>query len=212
MGEFRIGRTRAQHSYPEAQRGGAGVLSLARNFAQAEKVTVPISDAGTQIPWGFIESVDAWDATVTYGINDIVSFDGTTWISLQAGNLNNSPPLEGAGPTAFWAQNTAIPITPRSSGVVVVTGSLSIDNGEATEQTVAIGILQSGTVFPVNSPVATLNVDDNLVTFVAEITGLSIGITEGIAIVLTAAAGITTTALDGNASVVEVHEVIEATG
>lgn len=55
MGEFRIGRKYAQHSYPDTPRG-AGALSLARNFAIGPNAPTTITTGGVQVPWDIIES------------------------------------------------------------------------------------------------------------------------------------------------------------
>jgi hypothetical protein len=56
MGEFRIGRTFARHSYPDTPRGG-GAFAFARNFAKGPGTegAQPITDTGTQILWGTID-------------------------------------------------------------------------------------------------------------------------------------------------------------
>ena len=57
MGEFRIGRTFARHSYPDTPRAG-GLAALARNFAQGPggDTATPITAAGILVPWATIES------------------------------------------------------------------------------------------------------------------------------------------------------------
>ena len=56
MGEFRIGRKFAQHSYPESRRDST--LAFARNSAQGPggDAPVPVTTGGTQILWETIES------------------------------------------------------------------------------------------------------------------------------------------------------------
>jgi hypothetical protein len=55
MGEFRIGRRFAQHTYPDTPRGG-GALAFARNFAMGPATPTTITTGGVQVPWDFIES------------------------------------------------------------------------------------------------------------------------------------------------------------
>jgi hypothetical protein len=54
MGEFRIGRRFAQHSYPESRQNTT--VPFARNFAQGPADLTPITMAGIQVPWDVIES------------------------------------------------------------------------------------------------------------------------------------------------------------
>lgn len=62
MGEFRIGRTRAQHSYPDPRRDTS--VQFARNFAIGPETNTAVvtGDAGnpaiggTLVPWSAIES------------------------------------------------------------------------------------------------------------------------------------------------------------
>lgn len=54
MGEFRIGRSHAKHSYPDTPRAG-GLAAFARNYAQSD-TTTPVASTGTQVPWDTIES------------------------------------------------------------------------------------------------------------------------------------------------------------
>lgn len=59
MGEFRIGRKYAQHSYPDTRRDTT--LPLARNFAVGPpvKTSVTPNPSGFPIPWSVIESEGA---------------------------------------------------------------------------------------------------------------------------------------------------------
>lgn len=52
---FRVGRSRAQHVYPESR--GVTTLVFARNFAQGPSETTAVTMAGVQVPWTSIESV-----------------------------------------------------------------------------------------------------------------------------------------------------------
>lgn len=56
MGEFRIGRRNAQHSYPESRRGGGSLSSGGSNFAigPLDQELVPI--VGLEVPWAAISS------------------------------------------------------------------------------------------------------------------------------------------------------------
>jgi hypothetical protein len=50
------------------------------------------------VPVGIITFEGTWSSTVTYAINQAVFFDGSTYVSLQNGNLNHNP----ATSTAHW--------------------------------------------------------------------------------------------------------------
>jgi hypothetical protein len=88
MGEFRIGRTHAQHSYPDTPRG-AGALSFARNFAEGPTGTVPITTLGVQIPWSFIESgaPAGANAPITPRVTGRMLFSGVVVVQ----NVGNAP-------------------------------------------------------------------------------------------------------------------------
>ena len=211
MSGFRIGRARAQHTYPNSTRG-AGVKSLARNFAAGPKVgnDVAILETPTPVPWAIIDSLIAWNIATIYAIGDLVSFGGTTYISLQAANVGNSPPNAGDPPTAFWEQNTIVPITPRSTGVIVVEGVFQLENAAATIEQVFITIslgLASAT-FVADIPATSNVLVPILVEFIGEI---PIG-TRGDVLVEFTAVNAGTLEIIGGASRLEVREVIEATG
>jgi hypothetical protein len=54
MGEFRIGRAYAKHSYPESRQNTT--VPLARNFAVGPATTTAVTTGGTPVPWSSIES------------------------------------------------------------------------------------------------------------------------------------------------------------
>jgi len=54
MGEFRIGRSYAKHSYPESRQNTT--VPLARNFAIGPLTSTAVTTGGTQVPWSDIES------------------------------------------------------------------------------------------------------------------------------------------------------------
>lgn len=216
MGEFRIGRTRAQHSYPESRFGG-GVQTLARNFANGPKLgSDPVIDdsVGTFIPWGVIDSAEAWDAATDYvaGVTpgltgDIVAHNGTTWIAL----LDNTNVEPGTDPLT-WEQNTVVPITPRSSGVIVIETSINIDNGDINPVDVNPFFFVNGVALPLPPTLEiTLNVDGNIVTIFAETSGLPLGVRANVQIQLIAGAS-AVLSLQSEGTVIEVREVIVATG
>lgn len=50
-------------------------------------------------PIGVLTFKGNWSSTVTYGLNDAVYYSGSTYVSLQSGNLNQNPSTA----TAYWA-------------------------------------------------------------------------------------------------------------
>ena len=122
MGSFRIGRKHAQHVYPERN---PGLLPppLALNLGVSWKTEFPLSDTPEAIPWSAIGSVFLWDMATTYQTGDIVSHMGQTWISLQDNNTGNDPAFS----PLFWDDNTIVPITPRSTGLIVIQGVIGIE-------------------------------------------------------------------------------------
>lgn len=56
MGEFRIGRSRAQHSYPEPRFSGAApTVEFARNFATGPKLDQELSLAPVAVEWNSVD-------------------------------------------------------------------------------------------------------------------------------------------------------------
>jgi hypothetical protein len=206
---FRIGRSRAQHSYPTART--TAMFPLARNFASGPKDETDITEAGTLVPWSAIDSVQAWDATTTYPLGAIVSADGTTWISLQAANLNNNP---SASPL-FWEQNTVVPITPLSSAVIVIQGVLSVESASVAEEELSLVILINGVevLVPVALEVTIPASGETVVPFLAEVVlaPSAVGVRFDVSIQLTAEND-DTLSLSPDASTIEVREMQAATG
>lgn len=96
MGEFRIGRKKAKHFYPE-RRHGSALFLFARNFATGPKVGTAIAAAGTQLPWNAIDV---------------------------------SP-----GPA-----DEDVPITPISSGKILLDGDIVVGNADGVTRFVTIQI------------------------------------------------------------------------
>lgn len=204
---FRIGRKHASHIYP--QRSSALPL-LARNFGSGPKNDVALPDSETPILWANIDSVSAWDVGTTYATDDIVFDSGETWISLQDNNTGNDP----SSSPAFWTENSVIPITPIATGIVVIQGVLSVENNVAGAEGLLGAILVNGAPLPVPSAIEAsfnLEITDGPVPFLAEVTGLPLGVRADIQIELAAdtVGGIT---LVGDGSTIEVREMQAATG
>jgi hypothetical protein len=209
MGAFRIGRSRAQHSYPTRNPGLAP--ALARNFASTFKEEFALTDVETPIPWSMIDAgAPVWDEDVTYQTGDIVSSFGATWISLVDDNIGNDPPFSGAE----WARNTIVPITPRVTGVVVIQGVLTLANISAASQAVTGFILVNGVSLPVPLAIADdLGSGDETISmpFLAEVSGLPLGVRADVEVAL----GTTTDGgvdLAPDSTTIEVREMQAATG
>ena len=92
MGEFRIGRSRAQHSYPTSPR--ATTLPLARNSASGPDAGGAggqvIGSAGAQIVWEDFEIgvPPSADVPITPSVTGIVHVTGVIVILASVSNLN----------------------------------------------------------------------------------------------------------------------------
>lgn len=203
---FRIGRSRAQHVYPVSRT--ATTVPYARNYARTPKADFALTDVETPIPWDRIEGgAPLWDVGVTYSTGDIVSSIGFTWISLVDNNTGNDPFFSPGD----WARNTVVPITPRSTGVVVIHGVLALENVSGAPDTV------EGTVF-VNGAPLLLSISEDLpsgetamVPFLVESNLLAVGVRAFVQVALSVT-------LDGSvvlvqdSSSIEVREMQAATG
>ena len=91
MGEFRIGRSRAQHSYPDTR--GAGVAGFARNsaFGPSPQTPLAIAALGTKIPWVAPEVGTAGSTIVpiTPNVTGIVRVLADVVVENTAGVVNN---------------------------------------------------------------------------------------------------------------------------
>lgn len=206
MGGFRIGRKHAVHTYPESRT--ATTVPYARNFASTPKEDFALTDVETPIPWDRIDGgAPLWDAGVTYSTDDIVSFLGFTWISLVDNNTGNDPFFSPGD----WSRNTVVPITPRSTGVVVIHGVLALENVSAGAEQV------EGTIF-VNGAPLLLSISEDLpsgetamVPFLTQANLLAVGVTAHVEVALSVT-------LDGSvvlvqdSSTIEVREMQFATG
>lgn len=76
MGEFRIGRTFARHSYPDTR--AATSVPYARNFAAGPAVDTAVATApGTQVPWSAIEvGAPGVDVPITPKSTGVIHVDG----------------------------------------------------------------------------------------------------------------------------------------
>lgn len=76
MGEFRIGRKHARHSYPDTRGGGAGGV-FSRNFASGPATETDITVDGVQLPWNAVDvGTPGADVQITPNVTGIVQIDG----------------------------------------------------------------------------------------------------------------------------------------
>lgn len=206
MGEFRIGRKFASHSYPDTR--AATTVPYARNFAVGPGTVTDVT-VGTPVPWGVIEAIAAWGNTTTYALGALVSFtDGNTYISLAGGNLNNQPDVS----PAFWALNSIVPITPRSTGLIRIAGVISLKSaGDAA--IVAVQVRVNGFVFPIpDFEAVTIGSGElGVLPILVETIPLTIGVTAAIEVLVTAI-GPGSVSLTAASSTLDVQEVQAATG
>jgi hypothetical protein len=199
-----MGRAYARETYPESRRNTT--LMYARNFAQGPKFETDINTvAPFQLPWASIDSVDPWDPAVTYSVGDIVSNSGTTWISIQNNNTGNNPPAT----YLFWSQNEGVPITPRVTGVVVISAVVTLENGDENIHNITVSILVDG--IAVSELNLTLISGVTAIPLLAEVTGLPIGTTAIVQIEFVADEADIFNIISGD-STIEVREMQVATG
>lgn len=105
--------------------------------------------------------------------------------------------IETGGTTATWVADvpadpvdvTQVPITPRSTGVVEVTGVLNIENEASAARIVSIAIFADGVQFPVEFSLTIEPGNTAQLVYLVQFSGLAIGVTIPITAVLTTEAG-----------------------
>lgn len=148
MGEFRIGRTHAQHAYPEPPTGSA-LLLLARNFADTNPAQ-SIPDTGVAINWNRIDigAVPANSVSITpkstgklivKGVIVIENTDvGDHFVVLEGLRGGAVQPLPASDKTTIPAGATvSIPFLAEYTGVVGVATTVGI---QATSDPGAAGV------------------------------------------------------------------------
>jgi hypothetical protein len=112
MGEFRIGRKFARHTYPESPRIGNALTAFARNFATGPKVDTAIG-AGIQVPWNAVDAgtpPTTADVPITCRSTGIVIVSGVVTISNPSGApilVTATVQVDGVATTSFSA--TTVP-------------------------------------------------------------------------------------------------------
>ena len=207
MGGFRIGRKHAVHTYPESRT--ATTVPYARNYASTPKGgDFALTDVETPIPWDMIDGgAPLWDVDVTYSTGDIVSSLGFTWISLVDNNTGNDPFFSPGD----WARNTVVPITPRSTGVVMIHGVLALETVSEGSETVEGTILVNGAPLLPSISHTLLDSETAMVPFLAQANLLAVGVRAFVEIALSVTfdGGVV---LVQDSSTIEVREMQAATG
>lgn len=81
-------------------------LSVDQSYAYWYSIAPANTDTTGTVETGTWTAIFEWTSTATYSVGDIVSFNGTTWISLKASNANKEPSLSKPG-SNWW-----VPYTP----------------------------------------------------------------------------------------------------
>lgn len=88
-------------------------------FQPSDTVRVKADAVGVSLLWSYDEDDGTtpvavgwagrgpWSSVVTYGVNDVTEVSGTSFISLQADNLNHAPDPAQVANTAWWMINAA---------------------------------------------------------------------------------------------------------
>lgn len=203
---FRIGRKHAQHTYPLSRT--ATTVPYARNFASTPKEDFALTDVETPIPWDRIDGgAPLWDVDVTYSTGDIVSSLGFTWISLVDNNTGNDPFFSPGD----WERNTVVPITPRSTGVVVIHGVLALENVSGGSDTVEGVILVNGAPLLLSISEELLSGETAMVPFLTQAPLLAIGVRAFVEVALSVTVD-GSVVLVQDSSTIEVREMQAATG
>lgn len=179
MGEFRIGRKHAQHSYPEPPRGGTNppATPFARNFASGPAIETNITIPGVQVPWSAIDV---------------------------------------AAPPVPPATSVHIPITPQSTGVIRISGALTIKNKSGVDTVVVLVNPQVGDAslpFPLGDEVSIPPNGLAVIPILAEKTGLTVGVQALVSVLVSSeTADVDTISIELESSTLDVQEVLAATG
>ncbi|MGH3303685.1 MAG: hypothetical protein ACRDOK_18800 [Streptosporangiaceae bacterium] len=110
MGEFRIGRKFASHSYPDARRDTT--QPFARNYALGPTTSTDVTMAGTLVPWTVIESgaPPGTDVPITPKTSGIIQADGVICIKNSSATPQNVQLLVLVNSVAITPENEAVTI------------------------------------------------------------------------------------------------------
>lgn len=123
MGEFRIGRSRAQHSYPDTPRGG-GAFAFARNYASTEQ-SQNFGAGSFNINW---QSIEAPGADPVPGTNVPITPQVTGRIRIIVTGVyrNTTLNMVNVAEIVFVDGNLI------TEGAETVDGTVDTTNGDAT--------------------------------------------------------------------------------
>lgn len=138
----------------------------------------------------------------------------------SASGPTTDTPIVTTGTQVNWddiastgAGGVNIPITPKSTGIIRVTGMFEVTCAGEGEVDVEINIQIGGVTFPIpEDPIITVRPGGGvMIPFVIVLSGFTVGATTNIQMLLTAEVDSALT-LEGQSSVVDVQEVSIATG
>ena len=242
MSGFRIGRKSAQHLYPESPRASALSL-FARNFATGTKfgmdlspsIQIPWNSIDADVPTtpftivanGVTVSI-AGDVTAVFQNFDDVTLKPTVPASLSVvfrtivtvpvfalgfTTFDLNAAIDPTTTAGFIGTSASVPITPRVTGIVRVSGVVTVQNGSgAPVSEVQIGVQVNGgpLLTPVSDIVPLLDGEVITIPFLVETNPLDtpVGVTSNIQVLVD---GSGATVL-GDGSSIDVQEVQAATG
>jgi len=102
-------------AWPKPINMGAGdYLQASGSVNDAINVIASVYENSSSVAVGFTP-IGNWSSGATYDINDVVTYEGISYVSIQSNNINNTPALGG---TEYWLQLTS----PGATGPVGATG------------------------------------------------------------------------------------------
>ena len=120
----------------------------------ALNVVVSYYETDESIAQGF-NPVGTWNSGVTYNENDVVFYNGVSYVSIQNSNTNNTPALGG---TAYWLQLTSAgatgPTGATGAGLTGATGATGPTGATGAGLTGATGATLTGLPPSTNQTVA----------------------------------------------------------
>lgn len=230
------------YSYPEAPRGGGNPLTaFARNFASGPKTGTDLGAGGVEIPWNSIDALSTpftiaaagvtvsipGDVTAVFINGEKVRVAPTVPVStptvlrtivtppvFAAGftTFNLSGNIDGSTTAGFIDDQTSVPITPRATGIVLVSGIVTVRNTTGAPIEIQIIVRVDGVNQPVpNTLLFTIAATNSkaVIPFMAELAPFSpLNETHFVEIFVTGNGG----TLLADSSAIEVQEVSVATG
>lgn len=234
----RMGRKFAQETYPETPSAAAlAATAFARNFATGPKTDQAIG-VGILVPWNAIDVQSqkftiaaggttvsiAGDQTGAYANGSTVTLTPTTPAVLPpVTHTITSVPVFAAGFTTFSIDSpidatttagtigsaTNVPITPKSTGVVLITGVVTANNTSGAPVNVSVNVLINGSAVPALtfSETTIPDASEASIPFMAEAV-IPVGQTQNVEVFVNGTGAFVV----GSGSVVNVQEVPASTG